>query len=71
MSIGKAISALRTWLAEHEEDAALREFTCGHCERSDRCGREPSATCIDKHQQIARGDDWRYRPGAGRLYPYQ
>jgi len=39
--------------------AALRrrpEFTCGDCERSDRCGLPPSDHCIVKAAQIARGD---------------
>ena len=39
--------------------AALRqppEFTCGDCERSDRCGQPPSDRCIVKAAQIARGD---------------
>ncbi len=33
-----------------------REFTCGDCERSDRCGLPPSDRCIVKAAQIARGD---------------
>ena len=32
------------------------EFTCGDCERSDRCGLPPSDRCIVKAAQIARGD---------------
>lgn len=39
--------------------AALRrqpDFTCGDCERSDRCGLPPSDRCIVKAAQIARGD---------------
>jgi hypothetical protein len=39
--------------------AALRrrpEFTCGDCERSDRCGLPPSDRCIVRAAQIARGD---------------
>jgi hypothetical protein len=39
--------------------AALRwrpEFTCGDCERSDRCGLPPTNRCIAKAEQIARGD---------------
>ena len=39
--------------------AALRrrpEFSCGDCERSDRCGLPPSDRCIVKAAQIARGD---------------
>jgi hypothetical protein len=39
--------------------AALRrrpDFTCGDCERSDRCGLPPSDRCIVRAAQIARGD---------------
>ena len=32
------------------------EFTCGDCERSDRCGLPPSERCIVKAAQITRGD---------------
>ena len=32
------------------------EFTCGDCERSDRCGLPPSDRCIVRAAQIARGD---------------
>jgi hypothetical protein len=44
--------------------AALRrrpDFTCGDCERSDRCGLPPSDLCIVKAAQIARGDWHRKR----------
>jgi hypothetical protein len=40
--------------------AALRrrpDFTCGDCERSDRCGLPPSDRCIVRAAHIAR-DDW-------------
>jgi hypothetical protein len=33
-----------------------RDFTCGDCERSDRCGLPPSDRCIVRAAQIARGD---------------
>ena len=36
------------------------DFTCGDCERSDRCGLPPSDTCIARAEQIARGD-WKLR----------
>lgn len=29
------------------------EFSCGECERSDRCGRPPDADCIVRAMQIA------------------
>lgn len=44
--------------------AALRrrpDFTCGDCERSDRCGLPPSDRCIVKVAQIAHGDWHRKR----------
>jgi hypothetical protein len=43
-----------------------REFTCGDCERSDRCGLPPSDQCIVKAAQIARGD-WKARRYAKTL----
>ena len=36
------------------------DFTCGDCERSDRCGLPPSDTCIVRAEQLARGD-WKLR----------
>ncbi len=44
--------------------AALRrrpEFTCGDCDRSDRCGLPPGDRCIVKAAQMARGDWTRKR----------
>jgi hypothetical protein len=37
------------------------EFTCGDCERSDRCGLPPGDRCIVKAAQMARGDWTRKR----------
>lgn len=37
------------------------EFTCGDCERSNRCGLPPGDRCIVKAAQIARGDWTRKR----------
>lgn len=72
MSFTGAVAALRKWLAEREQARAVADFTCGHCARNSQCGREPSASCIEKHEQIAQGDGWRYRPGIGRHeIPYQ
>ena len=46
------------------------EFTCGDCERKDRCSLPPNANCIAKAEQMARGD-WktkkRYKRLAGQL----
>ena len=72
MRIAETISAVRKWLAEREQARAMADFTCGNCARNAQCGRKPSAECVEKHEQIAQGDDWRYRPAAGRdPYPYQ
>jgi hypothetical protein len=42
------------------------DFTCGDCERSDRCGLLPSDACIARAEQIARGD-WKLRRQAKTL----
>jgi hypothetical protein len=36
------------------------EFTCGDCERSERCGRPPNVECVVRLEQIER-DPMRYR----------
>jgi hypothetical protein len=49
--------------------AALRRrsgFTCGDCERSDRCGLPPSDRCIVRAEQIVRGD-WKIKRRAKAL----
>ena len=42
------------------------DFTCGDCERSDRCGQPPSDTCVVAAAQIERGD-WKLRRQARTL----
>jgi hypothetical protein len=42
------------------------EFTCGDCERSDRCGSPPSETCIIRAAHLARGD-WKRKRLLGTL----
>jgi hypothetical protein len=42
------------------------EFTCGDCERSDRCGLPPSDRCIVRAAQIASGD-WTKKRRAATL----
>jgi hypothetical protein len=42
------------------------EFTCGDCDRSDRCGLAPSDRCIVRAAQIARGD-WAKKRSATTL----
>jgi hypothetical protein len=44
----------------------VADFTCGDCERSNRCGLAPSDTCIVRAEQIARGD-WKVRRRAKAL----
>ena len=44
------------------------EFTCGDCERSDRCGLPPSDSCIVRAAQMARGD-WKSRRRIRALSP--
>ncbi len=49
--------------------AALRRqsgFTCGDCERSDRCALPPSEDCVVRAEQIARGD-WKVKRRAKTL----
>ncbi len=56
MGVTNSIQAL---LANFAKLVALRsswDFTCGDCERSNRCGLPPSKTCIVRADQIARGD---------------
>ena len=66
MNLSTAFAALNRWVTEHEQRRALREFTCAHCERNVRCGRAPSDQCIEKLEQIAHGNEWRYRTAAHR-----
>jgi len=53
-SIGETLrrwaGAIGAWAVRSEWD----EFTCGECERRDRCGLPPDKTCIVKVMQIAR-----------------
>ena len=44
----------------------LSEFTCGDCERSDRCGKPPDEACVFRAEQIARGN-WKERRQAKDL----
>lgn len=65
------LGAIRQWLAERERERALSSFSCSHCDKNAQCGRAPSADCVEKHEQVARGDDWRYRhAGTEPKLPY-
>jgi hypothetical protein len=61
MGNSKRLGAIKQWLAERERERALSNFSCGHCDRNAQCGREPSADCVEKHDQVSRGGDWRHR----------
>lgn len=39
-----------------ERARARNEFTCGDCERWERCGLSPHETCVIKLAQLARYD---------------
>jgi hypothetical protein len=48
---------LKSWIGAIPARAARSEwdeFTCGECERRDRCGLPPDQICIVKAMQIAR-----------------
>jgi len=72
MSWWDAWDSLKQWMAGYEQRQAMAEFSCANCERTASCGRTPSDDCIEKVDQIARGDDWRYRPAVylGELQPW-
>jgi hypothetical protein len=46
----------------------LSNFTCGDCERWQRCGLPPDANCVPRAAQIARGD-WKARRSSLLLGP--
>ncbi len=51
-----------------ERLAAVRRgshFTCGDCDRSERCGLAPDPNCIVKASQIDRDGDNKPRPPGG------
>jgi len=64
------ISAFRSIAGAFSRQIAVMRrtslFTCGDCERSDRCGLPPSDTCIIRAEQMARGD-WKARRRAKAL----
>jgi len=56
MGVTNSIQRLLAKFASAIEARPDSDFTCGDCERSDRCGLPPSNTCIVRAEQIARGD---------------
>jgi hypothetical protein len=46
----------------------LSGFTCGDCDRWQRCGLPPDARCVPRAAQTVRGD-WRTRRSTLRLGP--
>jgi hypothetical protein len=66
MQVLDGIRAIFTTVAD--KIAASRrasEFTCGECERNDRCGLPPHGDCAVKAAQLARDGDYRAREPAG------
>lgn len=64
-----ALDRIRTaFSAIADRFAAVRrgsQFTCGDCERNERCGNAPDGKCVVKAAQIARdGDDSPRPPGS-------
>jgi hypothetical protein len=63
---------IRTMSAKIAERIAasqrLARFTCGDCERNERCGLPPSDQCVVRAMQIARDGDYRVAPPIG-FYP--
>jgi hypothetical protein len=64
MNLLNVWGSLKQWIAGHKQQRAIAEFSCAHCERTDSCGKTPSDDCIEKLDQIERGDNWRDRPSA-------
>ena len=64
MAIGAVWKKWDRWFSKRREQRDLEDFSCGHCSRNASCGRAPGDDCIEKHNQISQGDDWRYRPVA-------
>ena len=50
----RKIAAAAATVAGHLQ--ARHEFTCGDCERWERCGLSPNDTCVIKLAQLARYD---------------
>ena len=46
----------------------LSNFTCGDCERWQRCGLPPDANCVERAAQVSRGH-WRTRRSSLMLGP--
>jgi hypothetical protein len=51
------LEKLTQWAASQRR---LSNFTCGDCERWQRCGLPPEANCVPRAAQVARGD-WKAR----------
>jgi Zn-dependent alcohol dehydrogenase len=56
-AVAEIVAKVSEWVAAMRR---MSKFTCGDCERSDRCGLPPSDLCVARLEQIARGD-WRAR----------
>jgi len=61
MHVTNSVHGVFTRLASFMSGLRRRSaFTCGDCERSDRCGLPPSDTCVVRAAQLARGD-WQWK----------
>ena len=56
MGMTNSIQGVLAKLAKLVAPRRDSNFTCGDCERSDRCSLPPSKTCIARAAQIARGE---------------
>ena len=52
-SIGKIVARLAGSIAARRRRTV---FTCGDCERTDRCGLPPSEGCLFRIEQMSRED---------------
>jgi len=64
-----ALEGIRTIFAKIADRIAtsrrVSRFTCGDCERNERCGLPPHDDCPVKAAQIARDGEYRQRESAG------
>jgi len=65
----RALDKIRTaFTAVADRLAAMRRasrFTCGDCERNERCGLPPDDNCVVKAAQLARDEDYQRRAPSG------
>jgi len=69
MGVTNSTQGLLAKIAKLVALRASSDFTCGDCERSNRCGLPPSKSCIVRAEQIARGD-WKAKRQAKLVIGY-